>query len=179
MAAAVAAGDLWAFSLELYHRPGVAEACLSLQDRCSVNVNLLLHALWCGARGHRVTQEERQQLDQAVATWHEQVVEPLRGTRRWMKAQATMRDHAAMALREAIKKQELEAERLEQLLLERTLAPLPGASALDHAAANALDLLPSAGPQESAELLLILETLWPNLDKARLEEAFGHRQPTR
>ena len=73
-----AAESLWAFSLEIYGRPGVAPACLSLQDRRGTDVNLLLHALWCGARGHFMTLEEHQQTRRAVTPWNENVVRPLR-----------------------------------------------------------------------------------------------------
>ncbi|MGE4220898.1 MAG: TIGR02444 family protein, partial [Alphaproteobacteria bacterium] len=38
---------LWPFSLSVYARPGVAEACLALQARRGLDVNLLL---WCGWR---------------------------------------------------------------------------------------------------------------------------------
>ena len=42
---------LWEFSLEFYAQPGVASACLALQDRCGVDVNVLLLMCWCGLQG--------------------------------------------------------------------------------------------------------------------------------
>ena len=49
--AAEAAASFWAFSLEFYARPGVAEACLALQDRHGLDVNILLLCCWLGWSG--------------------------------------------------------------------------------------------------------------------------------
>src|SRR5260221_13755017 len=37
---------LWRFSLRFYRRPGVADACIALQDGCGGDVNILLFFLW-------------------------------------------------------------------------------------------------------------------------------------
>ena len=113
----MAGGRLWAFSLAIYGQPAVAGACLSLQEARGLDVNLLLHALWCGALGHRITLPERARLDAAAAPWHDNAVRGLRAVRRWLKSQEVLPGPDAEALREAIKAQELEAERLEQELL--------------------------------------------------------------
>ena len=42
----------WDFSLAVYGRPGVAPACLALQQRHGADVNLLLFCAWFGA-AHR------------------------------------------------------------------------------------------------------------------------------
>ena len=36
----------WKFSLGYYRGAGVSEACLELQDRCGVDVNVVLFLLW-------------------------------------------------------------------------------------------------------------------------------------
>ncbi|MGI9492931.1 MAG: TIGR02444 family protein, partial [Geminicoccaceae bacterium] len=41
----------WDYSLSLYGRPGVEQACLELQRRHGLNVNLLLFAFWLADRG--------------------------------------------------------------------------------------------------------------------------------
>jgi len=46
-----AGGAFWRFSLDAYGRPGVAAACLDLQDRHGCDVNLILYALWLGRAG--------------------------------------------------------------------------------------------------------------------------------
>ena len=48
-----AAAELWEFSLDFYARPGVSAALIELQDRAGLDVNLILFALWLGARHGR------------------------------------------------------------------------------------------------------------------------------
>ena len=107
----------WEFSQDLYGCPGVAEACLALQDRRGLDVNLLLFCCWTGIRGQALTAEELRRRIDTVGPWQDQVVKPLRAARRWLKEQRTAPTQAAEALRQAIKAQELEAERLEQSIL--------------------------------------------------------------
>lgn len=45
------AEQLWHFSAQHYTRPGVAQACLQLQDQHAANVNLLLLLVMLEARG--------------------------------------------------------------------------------------------------------------------------------
>ncbi len=128
----------WRFSLALYGRSEVQEACLTLQDMHGLDVNLLLFACFAGARGHALTRQELEILNAAVEAWHLEVVRPLRGARRWMKRQDL--DAAGHGLRERIKAAELEAERLEQEALWRAL-PLPDGAASGEAVAQNLSLL--------------------------------------
>lgn len=160
---------LWAFSLQVYSRPGVAPACLSLQDRRGTDVNLLLHALWCGARGYFISPVERQTLCEAVSDWHENVVKPLRHARRWMKGSQTACGPEAAALRQAIKKQELQAERLEQQLLEATLTPTPAEGSPPVAAQNLLGLLSQPSMEDLQDLVVLLASLWPQADMPQLQ----------
>ncbi|HVG80830.1 MAG TPA: TIGR02444 family protein [Methylomirabilota bacterium] len=115
----------WSFSVELYERPGVAPACLALQDRFGCDVNLLLFALWAGRCGAAVGPEEFARLDAAVAPWRSRVVEPIRALRRLLKSEGLgATPGLAEACRQALLKAELEAERAAQELLART-ARLP------------------------------------------------------
>ena len=41
----------WNFSIVIYGQPGVREACLRLQDKAGLDVNVLLYCLWRAARG--------------------------------------------------------------------------------------------------------------------------------
>jgi uncharacterized protein (TIGR02444 family) len=97
---------LWVFSLELYARPGVAEACIEAQDHYAADVNLLLYAAWLARQGFQLDQRQWVDLVASVAAWRQRVVLPLRALRRDWQALA-----AAGALREAIKMLELEAEK--------------------------------------------------------------------
>ena len=159
----------WDFSLDLYGRPGVTEACLALQARRDLDVNMLLFCCWCGARGEALTAGELGERIVAVRPWQDQVVKPLRAARRWLKGQQTAPATAAEALRQAIKAQELEAERLEQLILAdaATNATDRGAPAL--AAANlkayfaALGLVP--GEVDWGDLAALLCGLFRELSR--------------
>jgi len=110
-----AGSPFWRFSLALYRRPDVANACLALQDRHGLDVNLLLFLLWLATSRRRLAAEAVRALDQRLSGWRSQVVVPLREMRRTLKSEAPLVDAgAAVAFRERVKALELEAERLQQ-----------------------------------------------------------------
>ncbi|HYH18416.1 MAG TPA: TIGR02444 family protein [Azospirillum sp.] len=141
----------WSFSLATYARPGVDRACLDLQDRLGMDVNLVLFALWAGAGcGVRLDPAEMRRLADAVAAWRQDVVVPLRGVRRTLKGMPGMEP-----FRLRIKAAELESERLQQITL-RTLSGLqPGVGDRDAAEANLRLLLPAEGVDGAAVALLL------------------------
>lgn len=110
----------WDFSLQVYAKPGVAEACLALQDARGQDVNLLLFCCWAASLGRHLTAEEAALLERLSADWREEAVRPLRRARRHLKPLEG--DPAVAALRAKIKACELEAERLQQA---RLFAALP------------------------------------------------------
>ena len=97
----------WSFSLDLYARPGVAPACLALQDRFGCDVNILLFALWAARCGKALARADFDALDAAVAPWRGGVVEPIRALRRALKADAL---GAAPVSTEQVRAKLLEAE---------------------------------------------------------------------
>ncbi|SCZ07662.1 MULTISPECIES: TIGR02444 family protein [unclassified Pseudomonas] len=109
--------DLWSFSLDLYAKPGVEPACLTLQS-AGINVCLLLCGLWLERRGVACNEQRLQQLRQLTEPWEAEVVRPLRALRSQWKTGARQ-DTALDSLREQVKRLELEAERR---LLERLQA---------------------------------------------------------
>jgi len=110
----------WQFSLALYARQGVAEACLRLQDEFGLDVNVLLYCVFRGSKGHRLDGPDIIAADENVSRWRADVVRPLRAIRRVMKDTRLLTDTAGQsALRAQIKACELESERLQQLELER------------------------------------------------------------
>jgi uncharacterized protein (TIGR02444 family) len=130
------AETFWAFSVAFYGRPGVAPACIAVQDTYGADVGVLLFALWCASRGRCLELSELAAVDTALASWRTGVVQPIRHARRTLKATpaAPLCAAAAAALRERILAVELEAERLQQLAME-ALAPPPGAAEPGEAAA--------------------------------------------
>jgi uncharacterized protein (TIGR02444 family) len=70
------------FALELYRRAGVAEACLDLQNRHDLDVNVVLFAAFVGAvRRQTLTTADLDLAHRRVDAWHHEVVRPLRAVR--------------------------------------------------------------------------------------------------
>ena len=110
--------DLWSFCSFVYAEPGVANACLKLQDEQGADISLLLAALWSAVEGPGLLGgDDLVALEELVAPFRDNVVRPLRQVRRWMKAAGYHPD----PLRERIKAEELAAERREIALISAWL----------------------------------------------------------
>ncbi len=108
----------WRFSLHFYRHQGVSDACIALQDRRGVDVNLLLFLFWLADDGRLLSTDEVQKLDDAVRDWRNLTVVPIRDTRRKLKGARTIVDPAAQEVfRNKVKAVELDAERLQQAAL--------------------------------------------------------------
>lgn len=103
---------LWRFSLNYYSKPGVADACLFLQDHYKVDVNVLLLFLWLAAAGKALSVDEVAEVDGQVKQWRDSVVVPLRAVRRSIQKSAAQ--SARMEFRASLKMLELHSERIEQ-----------------------------------------------------------------
>lgn len=112
------AGHFWAFSLAFYRRPAVRDACLHLQDRHAMPVNLLLAACWLAAGRQWLDADGWCRLQAGSADWHAGVLLPLRALRRQPAVVAEP------ALYQQLLAAELLAERREQALLVQRLAEL-------------------------------------------------------
>jgi uncharacterized protein (TIGR02444 family) len=129
-------GSFWDFSLAFYSAPGVAEACLELQDRNGADVNVVLFLLHLARARRLLAPADVARIDALARPWREAVVAPLRRLRRALKAAVGAFEPAATArLRGDVKRIELAAERLQQETLER-LAPagMPAGAGMDPAA---------------------------------------------
>ncbi len=140
--------------VKVYGRPGVAAACLRLQETYRLDVPLLLAVLFGRISGRELDSTAIRTLDDACASWRDQVVRPLRNIRTAMKSHPWMASMPRVpALRESIKASELNAERIEGEMLEELLKALPLAAgdctvtALAELAADVLDI----GAPERAE----------------------------
>src|SRR5215470_4458699 len=106
---------LWRFSLGFYRQPGVADACIALQDDCGVDVNILLFFLWLATARRCVPPAAAKALCAKVDPWRDGVVVPLRTLRRRLKDGSSLVErNAAELFRTRIKAVELESERLQQ-----------------------------------------------------------------
>lgn len=109
----------WDFSLCHYAKAPVQALCLQLQEEAQANVNLVLFALWL-AEEKRAFEYGVVEMYQPFQRWRQQVVLPLRQSRIAAKQQ-----QGRTAIYEALKKCELEVERVEQDLLFDLLLKFP------------------------------------------------------
>jgi uncharacterized protein (TIGR02444 family) len=133
----------WRFSLRLYRQAGVADACITLQDGCDVDVNVMLFFLWLATQRRCVPADVARTVCAQAASWRDDVVAPLRAIRRRLKGGSALVERSqAAAFRTAVKAIELESERLQQealfaiaaeLRTEKT-ATIEGAARLNMAA---------------------------------------------
>ena len=72
----------WQFSLGFYRAPGVADACILLQDEAGVDVNLLFFLLWNASLKREFASTDVHAVDSCVAGWRKAAVIPLREIRR-------------------------------------------------------------------------------------------------
>jgi uncharacterized protein (TIGR02444 family) len=125
----------WRFSLHFYRQAGVADACITLQDQCGVDVNLLLFLLWVAGAKRQLSVADVKALDTSVRDWRELTIVPIRNLRRKLKGAASLIEaNKQEAFRNKIKAIELEAERLQQEALYNRSQSSPLGSAADRAA---------------------------------------------
>jgi uncharacterized protein (TIGR02444 family) len=128
----------WLFSVRLYGLPGVAPACIALQDEAGVDVNVLFFLLWNATQHRALSVADVSQIEQAIGPWRDMAVVPIRNVRRALKSPPpVMAPDAAEGLRNRVKAVELEAERLQQEALYR-LAQQQGGP-LGHSVATPLE----------------------------------------
>jgi uncharacterized protein (TIGR02444 family) len=164
--------DPWDFVQAFYRRPGVAAACLTLQDRHGADVTLMLFLLARAEGGQTFGPDDIARLKAAIQPWLAATVAPLRALRSQLKS--PLGDVPAATLRQMIATAEIEAERLQLIQLESLIAvassPCPSVEAAQaslHAYAGAAGF-----PAEALQpLLAVFETIpadWP-IDKRHNE----------
>lgn len=123
------ASPLWSFTQDFYARPGVEQACLTLQTS-GANVCAVLCGVWLGLEGVAFTDQRKEEIRQLATPWQEDVVTPLRELRMRWKAKS-VGDEQWVVLREQVKGLELNAERELLLRLEGLAHDWPRQQALD------------------------------------------------
>ena len=148
----------WDFSLSVYGTPGVADACLRLQDEAGLDVNLVLFACWfAGARAAPLTDAEMRDVVALTRDWRERVVSPLRQIRRELKGGSEgLPPDAVESFRTEIKRIELASERRQQDMLlafaETLGAARPVPPAADRAVENMVRYLSVSGVGADAKV---------------------------
>jgi uncharacterized protein (TIGR02444 family) len=151
----------WQFSLAFYARDRVAAACLEMQDGASVDVNVMFYLFFVANHQRQVDRTDVARIDAMIRSWREQTVVPLRTLRRRLKSGIEpVPAIDSESLRSAVKRIELDAERIEQEWLEQH-APAsslgtPASSRIAAARANlaAYGALLGGLPDAPVEILL-------------------------
>ena len=149
--------DLWSFSLRVYRAPGVADACVWLQDHRRLDVNVVLFSVWTGLTRGALDGALMAEAEALSTRWASRVVHGLRAVRRELSSTA----HEELLV--DVQRAELAAEKIEQKGLEALVARLPvHPSAGEHPARlNLMRYLEAAGvtrdPEVEARLTLVLE----------------------
>lgn len=136
--------ELVSDALALYGREGVSGACLLLQQRTGLDVNVLLMAAWMGARRkRRLGTAEVARARALVADWHAEIVKPLRAIRQRLKSgPAPAPSEQTKQLRAKVQAIEISAELIElaqlQSLADELACGLPVADEAGNSADNML-----------------------------------------
>ena len=147
----------WNYSLAVYARAGVADACLRLQDDRGADVNILLYCCWRAAVGDGpLDGVALTTLVSRVAAWRDGVIRTLRDVRVRIKdsVPGAPADRVAR-LRDSVKALELDAEFVEQTMLA-DLAPTRGPAG---------DLDATSAPVAAASLAAYMSLLDPGISQ--------------
>lgn len=105
----------WRYSLHVYERAAVRDACLALQNRYGADVNILLFLCWRADTGARaLTTTELGAIKDAITPLNAHVIHPLRAARNWLKS-APFPD--AQTCRDTVLAAELAGEQMAQAAL--------------------------------------------------------------
>jgi len=137
------------FALTLYGSEGVAEACLHLQNRHDLDVNLVLLAAFVGAeRRQRFTTSDLQAARARVDAWHREIVRPLHAVRQRLKTgPAPAPNDVTARVRRQVQQVEIDAEliELDQLgALIPVLEPMPASGSAAECATAAIETVIAA-----------------------------------
>ena len=124
--------SFWNFAVRTYRCEGIAEACLALQNEHGADVNVVLFCCWMGTTRGEFESKTLDMVLEFSRSWADRVVRPLRSVRTWMKiegyADPKMPVESCNSLRQRIKKVELEAEQLQENVMQSMVDTIPGAT---------------------------------------------------
>jgi uncharacterized protein (TIGR02444 family) len=184
------ANPFWDYALDLYRKEGVEAACLELQRRHGVDVNIVLLCCWLGHRGVVADESVWARIAAVAETWQKEVVRPLRAVRSRLKSALTAPKPGSIAarwpelageLRERVLALEIDGERLEQLLLAEVAAGLALAGPPGVAAASAnLARYRRFAPPDRVALATLLQAAFPEVPASEIAASLDwleHRSP--
>jgi len=117
----------WDYALAVYGGDGVSAACIALQDRHELDVNLLLFSMWAAHDGRPpLTPAEFDALFEVSERWNKEIVCEIRRLRALLSSgYGAVGERRRAAVRDAALTLEIDCEHVEMLALAETLgAPL-------------------------------------------------------
>ncbi len=170
----------WKFSLKIYGGEGVSRACINIQDRHEMDVNLLLLGTWFGASGRG--RLSKSQLDAAIGVsrqWNREIVCNLRSIRERLKDgfEGFSANHTD-GMRKAVLALEIECEQIEHFALAGALGAAAdgpdddGTDGLSESSANLLayferkGVVPTAADRD--DMAVILGSAYPDRDEDKI-----------
>ena len=173
----------WEFSLRVYGNDGVPGACIDLQERRGIDVNLLLFSAWIGESGRGILAPT--DLDAALAAtaaWNRDIVCALRVVRDRLKGgMPPIPMERGDAVRKMILEIEVKCEHVEQTALvaavSRSAEPTitseqRGADAVTNVAAYFRRHGFSPDAVDAKQVAIVLGPAFPEISRAALEERF-------
>lgn len=171
----------WRYSVDLYAKEGVEAACIALQDRRGIDVNLLLLAFWLASRGVALDHAGVGEIEAVIARFRAELVQPLRAVRRHLRGMQRAAEPSSIAeswpdqlerLRRRVAAAELDGEHLIQLALEQASVGLKAGSPQGAAlAAVNLRLVAPFAEADRADLTLLFQRAFDDLSPADLSRA--------
>jgi uncharacterized protein (TIGR02444 family) len=174
----------WDFSLRIYGSEGVPSACIALQERRGIDVNLLLFSAWIGESGRGVLAESDLESALAATTaWNHDIVCALRVVRNRLKGgMLPIPMERSDVLRKMILEIEVNSEHVEQITLAAVVTR-PADSALsaeqrgDDALANVVAYFRRYGftpdAEDARQVSIVLDPAFPEIGRAALAQASG------
>lgn len=157
--------NFWDFSVQHYAKPGVADACLTLQDQHGLDVNLVLLCIWQGRNYGELSARQFDRIIGFSERWADNTVRPLRNNRRWLKRyreEIGIPSERLEGFRGKVKRLELEAEHLQQDQLQQLVMEQicdNGTIGPDTAIRNLEGYLAKMGVEKTEELTACLAAI--------------------
>ncbi len=171
----------WDFSLRVYGSDGVSAACIALQERGGIDVNLLLFCAWIGESGRGVLAElDLEAMLAATTAWNRDIVCALRVVRNRLKGgMPPIPTERSDILRKMILEIEVKSEHVEQIALAAAVTrPSDPALAAERRCDDAVmnvatyfrrhDFTPDA--KDARQVAIVLDPAFPEIGRAALEE---------
>lgn len=171
----------WDFSLRVYGSDGVAAACIALQERRGIDVNLLLFSAWIGESGRGVLAESDLEAALAATTaWNRDIVCALRVVRNRLKGgMPPIPTERSDVLRKMILEIEVKSEHVEQIALAAAVTrpadpALAAERRCDDAVMNVAAYFRRHGftpdAEDARQVAIVLDPAFPEIGRAALEE---------